>query len=225
MSLELIEDLGLEYAYPSSKTRDKFGLYRCSCGNLVKTQITKVKNGYKKSCGCETIKIVKEKSTTHGMSKTALYIRWGSIVQRCYTKNNKDYSKYGGRGIVMCDEWRNDFISFYNWAITNGYSKDLSIDRIDNDKGYSPDNCRWTTREVQNRNTRKLMTNNTSGYRGVTFNHNNKKWICRISVDKKRINLGYFEDALEAAKTYDKYVLEHNLEHTLNFEKENYDIR
>lgn len=76
------------------------------------------------------------------------------MKKRCYNKNASNYKNYGGRGITMCDEWRNDFITFYNWSMENGYQDNLSIDRIDNDKGYSPSNCRWTDRTTQNNNTR-----------------------------------------------------------------------
>ena len=79
------------------------------------------------------------------------------MKRRCYNKNNKDYGRYGGRGIVMCDEWKNDFMSFYSWAINNGYRDDLTIDRINNDGIYEPDNCKWVTmkEQAQNRSTTK----------------------------------------------------------------------
>ena len=89
---------------------------------------------------------------SHLMSRTKLYERWCSIKKRCYNPNCKSYKSYGQRGITMCEEWKNDFMSFYNWAVHNGYSPELSIDRIDNNKGYSPENCRFTTAKVQGRN-------------------------------------------------------------------------
>ena len=90
------------------------------------------------------------------MQDHPLYYRWESMKSRCYRKSDKDYPNYGGRGITMCDEWRYDFWAFADWAMENGYRDGLTIDRKDNDKGYSPDNCRWITRYEQNQNKRNI---------------------------------------------------------------------
>jgi hypothetical protein len=123
---------------------------------------------------------------------------WDDIKQRTLNTKFKQYSDYGGRGITICDEWKNDFMSFYNWAMENGYeeNKGLSIDRIDNDGGYFPENCRWTTRTIQSRNQR-VYKNNSSGYRGIHFDKKLGKYIAKISINKKRIHLGYFQTAVE----------------------------
>ncbi len=76
------------------------------------------------------------------------------MKQRCYNSKKKEYKNYGGRGIKICDEWLNDFMNFYNWAISNGYQDDLTIDRIDVNSNYYPENCRWITKTLQNKNTR-----------------------------------------------------------------------
>ena len=153
----------------------------------------------------------------HGLSNHKIYRAWTNIVYRCTNKKDKYFKDYGERGITVCNEWKNDFMSFYNWSIENGYKDSLTIDRIDNNGNYEPSNCRWTTMTVQGRNTRILYAHNTSGYRGVSFKKDKSKWVCRIKVNGKNIHIGYGSSALECAKLYDQYVINNNLEHTRNF--------
>jgi len=136
---------------------------------------------------------------------------------RCNNKNHEKYPIYGGRGIIVCDEWKNSYEVFRDWALENGYKDDLTIDRRNNDGNYNPSNCRWVTLNVQARNKRRLMKNNTSGYRGVTWRKDMEKWRVVINVDKKRIHLGHFDYPYTGAYAYDSYVIKHNLEHTRNF--------
>lgn len=154
---------------------------------------------------------------THGLRYHRLYKIWDGMKQRCFNKNNCNYFKYGKIGITICNEWKNDFLSFYNWSMNNNYNDDLSIDRIDNNGNYEPNNCRWASKNIQQQNQRKLKSTNTSGYRGVYWNKTNKKWIARITVFNKIKHIGCFIDIVEAAKSYDNYVIDNNLEHTRNF--------
>jgi len=93
-------------------------------------------------------------NTTHSKSKTRIYRIWASMKTRCYCKSDTNYKKYGAKGITVCDEWKSDFMSFYNWAYDNGYDDTLSIERLDNNLGYSPSNCKWIPQRDQSLNRR-----------------------------------------------------------------------
>jgi hypothetical protein len=97
------------------------------------------------------------------------------------------------------------------------YQNGLTIDRINNDLGYSKDNCRWVNIKIKSRNTRKIRSNNESGYRGVSWKSKNKKWVVQITVNSKKIHIGLFDTAINGALAYDKYITDNNLEHTKNF--------
>ena len=135
----------------------------CTCGSIVFVKSHLLKNGGVRSCGClkreSTIKnnrlrLVAVSHVTHGGTGTRLYSIWRGMKNRCYRKSNQAYPHYGGRGIFICDDWLNDFAVFRKWALANGYENNLTIDRINNDDGYCPENCRWVTMKVQARNRR-----------------------------------------------------------------------
>lgn len=133
---------------------------QCDCGNVKSYLLTNLKQGALKSCGCGNYLSKKPVNYTHLQSKTKLYHTWKNIKARCYNKNNPSYEYYGGRGIVMCDEWKNDYVAFKEWAETNGYKDDLTIDRIDPNGNYKPSNCRWVDRIEQSNNRRNTTLDN-----------------------------------------------------------------
>lgn len=126
---------------------------KCECGASVVVRPYLVRSGHTGSCGCLQRERVSEVSTTHGESRSRLYRIYNGMKNRCYNPAQANYSSYGGRGIKICDEWLNSFAVFQEWALSNGYTDQLSIDRIDNDGDYEPSNCRWVPRSVQQRNT------------------------------------------------------------------------
>ena len=125
---------------------------QCDCGNIVIVQGLNLKNGHTKSCGCLASEKSKERATKHNMCETRLCKEWYRMLNRGTNTNWNEAHRYALRGITVCEEWKNSFESFKEWSLANGYDDTLSLDRIDNDKGYSPDNCRWADRKTQGRN-------------------------------------------------------------------------
>ena len=158
-------------------------LCKCDCGSEVTVRGNDLRRGATQSCGCLHRDQLIERNTTHGLCGNRLYNIWGCMVQRCYNSNTPCYNLYGGRGITICDEWRNDFKSFYDWAMAHGYEDNLTIDRIDNDKGYSPENCRWITIKEQGNNR---STNRRLEYNGER--HTISEWGELLGIDSEIIS-------------------------------------
>lgn len=215
MTPKLIKITEIRKPSEKAKFKEKYGLFECPvCKKEYETIIKSVKYG--KSTKCKNCSATIKK-TTHGLRNHRLYRIWANIKQRTTNDNYLETKYYKEKGITVCSEWLNDFKSFYNWAMNNGYSDNLTIDRIDGNKGYYPYNCRWTTKDIQSQNTKKIRTNNTSGFRGVCYRNDILKFRTYITVNKKRIHLGNFDTAQDGAKAYDDYVISNNLEHTRNF--------
>lgn len=167
-------------------------LCKCDCGNYTRVRAHHLKGGQITSCGCYQ----RERCSTHHLSYTKLYRAWASMKDRCYNTNAVEYKRYGNRGIKVCDEWRNNFEAFYEWAMANGYKDGLSIDRIDVDGDYEPNNCRWVDMKVQGRNRRN---NHMLTYKGET--HCVSEWSeitgIKVSTLFNRIKYGWsIEDIL-----------------------------
>lgn len=146
------------------KNGNYYWLCKCECGTIKPVSYANLKRG-SKSCGCLAKEILKEKGT-HKQSGSRLYVVWQNMKSRCYNKNNNRYNIYGARGIKVCDEWQ-EFQPFYDWAMANGYNPnakrgECTIDRIDVNGDYEPNNCRFVSMEIQTRNTRvnRLLTYN-----------------------------------------------------------------
>ena len=154
--------------------KDKYGmsiwLCECNCGNKVKVS-TKHLGKSTKSCGCLRKDTNILLNTKHGKSNTRLWKTWYEMKNRCNNKDDSNFYNYGGRGIKVCDDWNNNFEHFYDWALKHGYSDALTIDRINNNGNYEPNNCRWISRAEQNNNKRN---NHLLTYNGKT--QNIKKW-------------------------------------------------
>lgn len=200
--LEVIEDLGMEGRY-------RYYLVKCpKCEMPFKTRASLINQ--KKISGCQSCA-----AKTHDMTNTRIFGIWTSLIKRCTSPKSISYDNYGGRGITVYEEWK-DFITFYNWAMSNGYNENLTIDRIDNDGNYKPSNCRWVDYCVQNANKGKTKRN-TSGFKGVGYRKDRGHWTVNITTDNKTYHLGSSKCRLECAYKYDEFIRENNLPHPPNF--------
>ena len=142
----------------------------CECGNTVEVTTNCLTRGKTKSCGCYCIetrkKNCKQTFTTHGQTKTKLYRVWQGMKRRCYCPNSKSYKNYGERGIIICGSWKTNFQNFQTWAMDNGYKEGLTIERINVNGNYEPNNCTWIPLKEQNMNRR---TTHYLTYNGKTL--------------------------------------------------------
>lgn len=161
---------------------------QCDCGNTSIIRGDHLRSGETLSCGCLIKKYGITKYTKEGQStlNQRLYAIYDKIKQRCYNKNNRAFKYYGSRGIKIYQPWLDDFMIFYNWAVNNGYSDNLTIDRINVNGNYEPDNCRWATYEEQNNNTRRNVH--------ITYNGKTQsvsQWSRDLNIPMNRIYYRY----------------------------------
>lgn len=193
-----------------SKSGSATWLCRCDCGTLRSVEGRSLRKGLSKSCGCvaseHRVEASRKITTKHGGKNERLYAVWNGILERCLNPNDKHYMDYGGRGITVCEEWR-DYAKFRDWALANGYNPaakhgECTIDRIDNNAGYFHDNCRWVDSMTQcnNRRTNHLLT-----FNGETYTISEWARITGIRKDtiRRRIMLyGWSVDRALSEKTH-----------------------
>jgi len=219
--MKLITDLGKQFPTETSLQKTRYGIFECSeCKSQIKLAVNDAIRRASSMCDKCYEPILRQKLTTHGDSKgtgseyMSLYRRWNHFKARCNNPEDASYKNYGGRGITVCPEWDNDYEIFKSWALANGYEEHLTIDRINTDGNYCPENCRWTTNTIQARNRNKTSNKRSSKYKGVSSK--GTKFVARIMINTKTINLGVYQSEEEAALAYNIYVLNNNLEHHLN---------
>ena len=200
MKHKLIRDLGSRYPRPDSKLKKRYGIYACtSCGVEVERRIDNIYR-YPRIL-CEHCK----KWMKHAKVRD-IALKYKAMIQRCENPNDTRYKNYGGRGIFICDEWQ-DYIKFETWSLDNGYKHGLTIDRIDNDKGYEPSNCRYTNMSVQLINKRHKCS--STGYAHIHLHPKNNNYGVKMRYLGKRYEKYGFatiEDAIEwHNNTIDKY--------------------
>ena len=167
-------------------------LCKCSCGNKLGVSKDHLRSGRVKSCGCLRSKLAGDKLRTHGLSNKSSYTTWTSMKARCYNKNTEAYKYYGGRGITICGHWLESFENFYNDM--GDKPKGKSIDRVDNNKGYSASNCKWSTPEEQNQNKRGWSKETTSRYKGVSYRGDRGHYRGIITFNNKLFYVGSFDN-------------------------------
>lgn len=182
---------------------DKSGLTQwrcvCACGKEVTVRSQDLRRGRQVSCGCNIREKTAARNYKHGQAQTRLHRIWKNMKSRCYNPRVPSYRDYGARGITICPEWRDDFNTFYVWAISNGYSEEKSIDRIDNNGAYAPDNCRWATRTEQCRNQRTNHLINTP-WGLLCLREASERSGVPLATIKQRIKRGLPEEQLLTKK-------------------------
>lgn len=172
----------------------RYYLFQCDCGNIKSIIADNVKNGLTKSCGC--LKREKPNHLTFGFSHTRIDNIYKTMIARCHNPNCAGFKWYGAKGIIVCEDWKNDKVKFFEWAFANGYKENLTLDRIDNSLGYSPQNCRWATYKEQANNK---TTNRIVVYKGENY-------TLSQFADKYGLNYKNLWQSLKRGKTLDEII-------------------
>ena len=187
----------------------------CDCGNEVDVVGKSLRNGNTHSCGCLNLENATKRivalNTKHGKAHTRLFTVWTSMKTRCENPNATNYANYGGRGITICDSWKNSFEAFYDWAISQGYDASAkrgkyTVDRIDNGKGYSPDNCRLanSSQQADNRRSTRHLT-----FNGKTMNLS--EWAKYYGRHRSMFHYMKDEEIISRMTAYENYMKNHGV--------------
>jgi hypothetical protein len=209
--MKLVEDLGMLPISENSKYKARFGIYECTeCKEHFKSNSSKVKTRNIKLCP-RCAKDGRHRKT-HGDTGTRLHNIWKNMKARCYNKHNPSYKDYGAKGVVICEEWLNNYSNFKAWADSHNYSDKLSIDRIDPAGNYEPSNCRWANNSTQTANQRPRIKSN-----GLCtgIHPHNRKFKVMITVEGEINYLGLFDTLEEAVTTRNTFIINNSLPHTI----------
>ena len=196
--------LTVENTFYNKEKGKSYCTCKCDCGKTTVTRKDRLLSGRVKSCGCLHSEISsaiakehaekyfsKDGHVTHGNSNTRLHRIWTGMKTRCYNSNSTKYKLYGGRGIMVCDEWKDDFQAFHDWSIANGYREGLSIDRIDVNGDYCPENCRWATAKEQQNNRANNIKLDFMGEERTLQEWANKTGIPAATIYARTEKLGW----------------------------------
>ena len=193
----------LKYISRSKENRYGKWMCKCDCGNVTFVTACHLNDGHTSSCGCYRRDYTGNSHRTHGLTGSKLDSAYYNMMQRCYREKDDHYASYGGRGIEVCEEWRNKEngkMNFFKWAWENGYEEGLSIERIDVNGNYCPNNCKWIPLSDQKKNMRPKQ--HKYGYPGIYQRKDNGKYAAYIKINGMQMTVGTFDTAEQAYKAY-----------------------
>ena len=186
----------------------RWALCLCECGKEIDARVSGLRSGNTRSCGCLYKDTRKTANVSHGMQHTRLYSTWSNMKTRCYNPKVAGFKNYGGRGITICDDWKDDFVSFYNWAMRTGYNDNLTIERVDVDGNYEPENCMWIGADEQSKNRRGNVYIELNGKTDTL-----KGWCDKLSLPYKIVHQRMIRSNSNPKENLKWYMNKHEVQH------------